>query len=84
MKSVKGVCFVSGITFKVNDDLGPKTIQTGSYEIRVTDVTRGLPPRMLMRNTKILLKLVDLDAEAAAAAAAAAAANAAKTAGKKK
>jgi len=76
VKSVKGVCLVSGISFKINDDLGAQTIQTGNYEIRVTDITRGLPPRMLMRDTKILLKLVDLDAEAAAVAAAAAAASA--------
>ncbi len=64
--------------------MGAQTIKTGCYEILVTDVTKGLPPRYLMRNTKILLKLVDLDEEAAAAAAAAAAAVAAKTTGKKK
>jgi len=40
----------------------------------ITDVTKGLPPRLKMPKTVVLLKLVDLDEEAAKAEAAAAAA----------
>lgn len=82
--SENGVCIVNNIQFNVNDDLGIKTIKSGSYEIKVKDVTKGLPPRMLMRDTKILLKLIDLDEEAALIAAANASAVAAKGGAKKK
>jgi len=63
---------VSGLFYKPNDDFGEKSIAPGSYEMIITDVTRGLPPRLKMQKTVVLLKLVDLDEEAAKAEAAAA------------
>lgn len=68
----------------MNEDFGSRTVKPGSYELRITDVTRDLPPRMQMKQVRVLLKLVDLDEEAAALAAAAAAALTAKGGAKKK
>lgn len=70
-KSNEGVCLIEGIKFRLNDDLGERTIKPGSYELRITEVTKGLPSRMKTKNTKILIKFVDLDEEAALLAAAA-------------
>ena len=80
----KGVCMVEGIKIRINDDFGSRTVKSGTYELRCTDVTRGLLPRMQMKQTRILLKLCDIDEEAAIQAAAVAAAAASKNAGKKK
>lgn len=82
--SSKGVCMVEGLKIRINDEFGSRTVKSGTYELRCTDVTRGLPPRMQMKQTRILLKLCDIDEEAAVQAAAVAAAAAAKGAGKKK
>jgi len=71
--SVEGICNIEGIKFKVNDDLGERTVKSGVYELRISDVTKGLPSRMKVRNAKVLIKFVDLDEEAAIAAAALAA-----------
>ena len=60
---------VEGIKFRVNDDLGERTVKVGTYELRISEVTIGLPPRMLSKNSRILIKFADLDEEAAAAAA---------------
>lgn len=65
------MCLIEGIKFRLNDDLGERTIKPGSYELRITEVTKGLPSRMKTKNTKILIKFVDLDEEAALLAAAA-------------
>lgn len=59
---------IEGLTFKVNDDLGERTLKAGTYEMRISDVTKNLPPRMKIKTTKICLKLVDLDEEAQNAA----------------
>jgi len=67
------LCLIDGIRFKINEDLGDRTVKSGTYEIRITDVTKGLPSRMKTKNVKILIKFVDLDEEAAIIAAAAAA-----------
>ena len=63
---------IEGLKFKVNDELGQRTIKAGTYELRITDVTAGLRPTMKAKNQKILIKFADLDEEAAMAAAAAA------------
>ena len=55
--------------FRLNDDLGSKTIKSGTYELRITDVTKGLPPRLKTKSVKVLIKFVDLDEEAAIIAA---------------
>jgi hypothetical protein len=60
---------VEGIKFRVNDDLGERTVKVGTYELRISEVTKGLPRRMLSKNYRILIKFADLDEEAAAAAA---------------
>ena len=76
---------VEGIKFRVNDDLGERTVKVGTYELRISEVTKGLPRRMLSKNYRILIKFADLDEEAAAAAALLAAQAASKGgAGKKK
>jgi hypothetical protein len=69
--SKEGVCMIEGIKFNVNDDLGIRTVKAGTYELRISESTKGLPLRMRVKNAKVLLKLVDLDEEAAIAAAAA-------------
>jgi len=61
---------IEGIKFKVNDDLGARTIKAGTYELRISDMTKGMPPRMKVRNSKVLIKFADLDEEAALIAAA--------------
>lgn len=83
VESAKGECVFDGIRYRPNDDLGEASLKPGTYEMYVKDITEGLPPRMRMATTKMLIKLADLDEEAAIAAAAAAAAAAAKG-GKKK
>jgi hypothetical protein len=55
--------------FRLNDDLGIKTIKSGTYELRITDVTKGLPSRLKTKSVKVLIKFVDLDEEAAIIAA---------------
>lgn len=72
--SQEGVCFVQGIKFRLNDELGERTVKSGTYELRISDVTKNMPARMKTTNVKILVKFVDLDEEAAMAAAAAQAA----------
>jgi hypothetical protein len=67
IQSEKGECIVTGLFYKPNDDLGDKSLSPGSFEMIITDVTQGLPPRLKMKKTVVLLKLVDLDTEAAAA-----------------
>ena len=49
---------MKGLTFKLDSDF-----KGGSYVIVCKDVTKGLPTRMRMDTTKILLKLVDMDEE---------------------
>jgi len=61
---------IEGIKIRINDDLGDRTIKSGSYELRCSDVTKGLPSRMKAKDLKFLIKLVDLDEEAAILAAA--------------
>lgn len=68
-KSKDGYCSIEGLTFKVNDELGVKTVKSGTYELRITDVTKGLPSRMRTKNAKVLIKFLDLDEEAALVAA---------------
>ena len=53
------------MSFKVNDELGDRTIKSGTYEIVISDVTPGLPPRMRIKSERVLIKFVDLDEEAA-------------------
>jgi hypothetical protein len=66
-KTKEGVCLIQGLTFKVNEDLGERTIKSGTYELIISDVTKNLPPRMKIKTTRICLKLVDLDEEASLA-----------------
>lgn len=73
-QSDQGVCLINDLRIKVNEDYGPRTIKSGSYELICSEVTANLPPRMRMKPVKFLLKLIDLDEEAAALAAASAAA----------
>ena len=68
-KSSEGVCSIEGLRFKVNDALGEKTVKSGTYELRISDVTKGLPSRMKTNSAKVLIKFVDLDEEAAILAA---------------
>jgi hypothetical protein len=63
------LCLIEGIKFKINEDLGERTVKSGTYEIRITDETKGLPSRMKTKNAKILIKFVDFDEEAAIIAA---------------
>ena len=44
--SKEGVCMIENLRFKVNDDLGQRTVKAGTYELRITDVTAGLKPSM--------------------------------------
>ena len=78
------MCDIEALKWKVNDDLGERTVKSGTYELRISDVTKGLPSRMRTKNAKVLIKFVDLDEEAAAAAAALAAQQASKGPGGKK
>lgn len=54
--SKDGVVEVSGLTFKLDKDF-----EGGTYHIVCSDVTKGLPPRMRMKPTRILFKIADLD-----------------------
>lgn len=56
VKTNAGVAEVSDLTFKLNEEF-----RAGTYILICKDVTPGLPPRMQMRHTKILVKFVDLD-----------------------
>ena len=56
VQSSKAVVEVADLSFKLDQDF-----RAGSYLIVCKDVTPGLPPRMQMPHTKILMKLVDLD-----------------------
>lgn len=56
VKSSCGVAEVADLTFKLDPDF-----KAGTYQLVCRDVTPGLPPRMQMMHTRILLKLVDLD-----------------------
>ena len=53
--SKEGVCSVSGIRFVLTNQF-----TGGAYTVICRDVTKGLPPRMLMKTIKILLKIKDL------------------------
>ena len=55
-KSDAGVAEVGELTFRLDPEF-----RAGSYLMVCKDVTPGLPPRMQMRHTKILVKIVDLD-----------------------
>lgn len=55
VNSEQGVCKLSGIRFSLN-----KRFTAGAYVITCKDVTQGLPPRMLMKTVRILLKIADL------------------------
>ena len=55
-QSTAGVVEISELFFSLNDEF-----RAGSYILICKDVTPGLPPRMQMKHTKILIKLVDLD-----------------------
>mmetsp|Transcript_2298 Transcript_2298/g.3139 ORF Transcript_2298/g.3139 Transcript_2298/m.3139 type:complete len:81 (+) Transcript_2298:1565-1807(+) len=54
--SQAGLVEVGDLTFRLNEEF-----RAGSYLLVCKDVTPGLPPRMQMKHTKILIKLVDLD-----------------------
>ena len=54
--STAGRAEVGELTFRLDQDF-----KAGTYVMTCRDVTAGLPPRMLMMHTKILLKIVDLD-----------------------
>ena len=54
--STAGTAEVGELTFRLDQDF-----KAGSYIMTCRDVTPGLPPRMLMKHTQILLKIVDLD-----------------------
>jgi len=56
VQSQAGVVEVSQLTYRLNEDF-----RAGTYILTCKDVTPGLPPRMQMKHTKILIKLVDLD-----------------------
>ena len=47
---------VGDLTYRLSEEF-----RAGSYILICKDVTPGLPPRMQMRHTKILIKFVDLD-----------------------
>ena len=51
-----GIAEVCDLTFRLDNDF-----RAGSYILLCKDVTPGLPPRMRMKHTKVLFKLVDLD-----------------------
>ena len=54
--SASGVVEVSELSFRLNEEF-----RASSYILVCKDVTPGLPPRMQMKHTKILVKLIDLD-----------------------
>ena len=56
VQSEAGVVEVGGLTYRLQDDF-----KAGTYLLVCKDVTPGLPPRMQMKHTKILVKFVDLD-----------------------
>lgn len=56
IKSEAGVAECSELTFRLDQDF-----KAGSYILVIKDVTPGLPPRMQMKNMRVLIKLVDLD-----------------------
>lgn len=56
VKSVEGVTTVEGLSFRLDSEF-----KAGTYQLVCKDVTPGLPPRMQMKHTRILVKLVDLD-----------------------
>ena len=56
VESNAGVATVEDLTFRLDPDF-----KAGTYMIVCKDVTPGLPPRMQMKHTRVLLKLVDLD-----------------------
>ena len=51
-----GLVELNNIYFKADN-----VFKAGNYIIMCRDVTKGLPPRKKMKNTKLLLKLVNLD-----------------------
>lgn len=53
--SKEGVCTVNGIRFILTNQF-----TGGAYTLICRDVTKGFPPRMLMKTIKILLKIQDL------------------------
>ena len=55
VNSEQGVCRMSGIRFHLS-----RRFTAGAYVITCKDVTQGLPPRMLAKTVKVLLKIVDL------------------------
>jgi len=55
-QSNAGVVELGELNFRLNDEF-----RAGSYVLVCKDVTPGLPPRMQMKHTKILVKLIDLD-----------------------
>lgn len=55
-ESRAGVVEIHELTYRLNEEF-----KAGSYILICKDVTPGLPPRMQMKHTKILIKLVDLD-----------------------
>ena len=56
VKTTDGMAEVGNLTFRLDSEF-----KAGTYIIVCKDVTPGLPPRMKMKHTKILLKTVDLD-----------------------
>ena len=56
--SEAGIVELNNIFFKVDH-----VFKAGTYLVICRDVTKGLPPRMKMKNTKLLLKMVNLDPE---------------------
>lgn len=55
-QSNAGAIELGELSFRLNDEF-----RAGSYILVCKDVTPGLPPRMQMKHTKILVKLIDLD-----------------------
>ena len=56
VRSEAGKVQVRSLSYRLDDEF-----RAGSYILTVKDVTRGLPSRMRMTNTKILVKFVNLD-----------------------
>lgn len=56
VRSEAGRVQVRGLSYRLDDEF-----KAGSYILTVKDVTRGLPSRMRMANSKILIKFVNLD-----------------------
>ena len=59
MCSENGNAVVEGITYEMSEDF-----QSGSYEIVITDVTRGIEPHDKLPITRIDLKVFDSVADA--------------------